>query len=76
MDEEGVDFVLFYDGCKHGVEKSQDLFEQKGTYCWYAHANIAHFIGLTNEKGWFVEGGRRGGGAKKEARMVGKLISW
>lgn len=76
VDPEGTDFVLFYDGCKIRTEKSAGLREQKMSFNGKEKTNLVHFLGLTNEKGWFVEVTDMMGGRFTESNMPWLLNFW
>ena len=72
----GIDCVLYYDGSKHGVERSQGLHEQRHTYNSYVKDNILQFIGLTNSNGWFIDSSTFAGGKMHESAMVWTMGIW
>ena len=74
--KEGIDCVLFYDGSKHEIERSQGMREQRHTYNSYTKANIVQFIGVTNANGWFIDSTAFAGGKMKESNMVWTLGLW
>lgn len=72
----GVDCVFFYDGSKHGVERSQGLHEQRHTYNSYVKENILQFIGLTSSTGFFIDSSTFAGGKMHESDMVWTMDIW
>jgi hypothetical protein len=77
QDAEGAaDCTLFYDGSKYEVERSGGLREQRMTWSAVEDCNLLQFIGVTNEKGWFVDATAWAGGHMKESDMVWTLDLW